>query len=117
MNALMEVWQGTQGAKFINWLNPFNIVDENGKATDGKRVNLTSHEGIGRCNVTAGVAEMRDALATAIEEGAETVNFSFILERSDTGKPCKQIAKLIAKRKIRASKMITRLGGYYYRNS
>lgn len=112
---LVEINAGARDIQYVNFSNPFLVTDNDGNATDGRRINLTSSEGKARVNVTMSVAEMLNMAEQAQDECADTINFSFTIERSDTGKPCKQIAKMIAKRKVRASRLVTRLGGFFYK--
>ena len=113
MDALVEVKE-FKGSKYINFASRFNVANEEGQATDGKRVNLTQKDGVPRVNVTWSVAEAREAVASAIEEEADVINMSFTINRADNGKPCKKLARLVGKKAYQAGALVTRLGDYFY---
>ena len=116
MSQLLETNKASNGAIYVNYENKFQVTDANGKSTDGKRIVLTSKDGIPRVNVTEGIAEAKQRIKLAEEAGADTCNFSFTIERTDTGKPDARIAKLISKGKVRASKLVTRFGSFWYKS-
>ena len=114
MSELVSVVE-SRGTSFVNFSSKFNVCDHNGTQTSGKRVNLTQKDGVPSVNMTIGVAEARDMIASAIENDAEVINFRFNIQRSDNQKPWKQLARMIEKRAIQASGIVTRFGEYYNR--
>ena len=116
MATLCEANKGNNGAVYVNYENKFQITDSNGKATDGKRIVLTSKDGIPKVNITEGIAEAKQRIKLAEEAGADTCNFSFTIERTDTGKPDSRIAKLISRGKVRGGTLVTRFGGFWYKS-
>tara|TARA_Y100000004_G_scaffold196755_1_gene267919 strand:+ start:3046 stop:3390 length:345 start_codon:yes stop_codon:yes gene_type:complete len=113
MNALTEIKE-IRGSKYINFSSRFNVADHSGNQTDGKRMMLTSRDGVVRFNNTIGIAEAQQLVADAIEAGAETINFSCTIT-SDNNRLLSKLAKLVEKRAIQCGQQITRLGEYFYK--
>ena len=80
----------------------YNVTDKAGNRTNGNVVYFTVNEkdNSARVNVSHGVHELEQMVELAKNAGKDVITFSSGIERSDSKVPSKQVAKLIAKRKI-----------------